>query len=224
MNYQYNTTQTAAPDRLLFIRSVYTWLMGGFIVAAIGAVAAPYAGTLLFPVLGRFFVLALIVVFYGTFFWANAVSHRRPQNRLAYTAFTFVAGLLAGFVSLAAAHSSGLGIVLTALGMTAADFLTLTIIAFVSKRDFSFLGGFITTGLVIAFVGCIVGIFLHVALLNLLISAVIVIACSAKILYDTSQMLRVGRMEDAASFALSLFISLLNIFLSLLNLLSGRRD
>jgi len=221
MNY---STSAALQDRVGFVRSVYAWLMGGFIVAGVGAMSAPFAAALLFPVLGRFFILALILVFYGTFFWANRVSRRRPQNRFAYAAFTFVAGTLAGFASMAATRQGGFGIVAAALGMTAADFLVLSLIAFVSKRDFGFLGGFITTGLVIALVGSLVGIFLHVEVLHLLISAVIVVACSAKILYDTSLMLRSGDTGDAAGFALSLFVSLLNIFLSILRLLGGRRD
>ncbi|WP_005036335.1 Bax inhibitor-1/YccA family protein [Holophaga foetida] len=221
MNY---SASTAIQDRVSFVRSVYAWLMGGFVVAGVGAISAPFAAALLFPLLGRFFILALILVFYGTFFWANAVSRRKPQNRFAYAAFTFVAGILAGFASIAAATQSGPGIVLAALGMTAADFLVLSLVALVSKKDFGFLGGFITTGLVIALVGSLIGIFLHVELLHLMISAVIVIACSAKILYDTSLMLRNGDTGDAAGFALSLFVSLLNIFLSILRLLGGRRD
>lgn len=221
MNY---STSATIQDRVSFVRSVYAWLMGGFLVAGVGAMCAPLAAQLLFPLLGRFFVFALIIVFYGTFFWANAVSRRKPQNRFAYAAFTFVAGILAGFASFAAARQSGPGIVLAALGMTAADFLVLTLVALVSKKDFSFLRGFIITGLVIALVGSLIGIFFQVDMLHLAISAVIVIACSAKILYDTSGMLRSGDTGDAAGFALSLFVSLLNIFLSILRLLGGRRD
>jgi len=224
MNYQYSTDTVLNQDRVSFVRNVYAWLMGGFVVAAVGALSAPLVTALLLPMLGRFFILPLILAFYGTFFWANAVSRRKPQNRYAYAAFTFVAGILAGFASLVTAQQSGLGVVMAALGMTAADFLVLSAIALVSKRDFSFLGGFITTGLVIAIVGSLIGIFFHVEMFHLLISAIIVIACSAKILYDTSLMLRTGNTGDAAAFALSLFISLLNIFLSLLRLLGGRRN
>nr|WP_320133237.1 Bax inhibitor-1 family protein [uncultured Holophaga sp.] len=221
MNISY---QTAARDRAGFVRSVYAWLMGGFVVAGIGAAACPFVASFLIPLTGRFFPFALILAFYGTFLWANAVSRRRPQNRFAFAAFTFVAGVLAGFASLMAASQSGPGIVLAALGMTAADFLVMSLIALVSKKDFSFLGGFIITGLVIAIVGSLIGIFMHVELLHLAIAAIIVIACSAKILYDTSLMIRSGDTGDAAGFALSLFVSLLNIFLSLLRLLGGRRD
>jgi modulator of FtsH protease len=52
---------------------------------------------------------------------------------------------------------------------------------------------------------------------------VAVIACSAKILWDTSTMLRTDDLGDPAGFALSLFVSLYNIFIALLNLLSGGR-
>ena len=123
----------------------------------------------------------------------------------------------------AAAQAAGPGIVLTAFAMTAADFLVLSAVAFISKKDFSFLGSFVTVGLVVAMVAIVIGFFFQAELFHLMISAVIVIACSAKILWDTSRMLRTGDYGDAAGFALSLFISLLNIFINLLRLLSGGR-
>jgi modulator of FtsH protease len=52
---------------------------------------------------------------------------------------------------------------------------------------------------------------------------VAVIACSAKLLWDTSAMLRTDDFGDPAGFALSLFISLYVIFINLMNLLGGRR-
>jgi modulator of FtsH protease len=200
--------------------------MAGFGVAAVGALSTPYVIKALVGITGpRFFFLPLIIAFYGTFMWANKVSRSRPQNRYAYAAFTFVAGILAGMAMLATAttQASGPGIVLAALAMTAADFLILSAYALISKKDFSFLGSFIMMGMGVAIIGLLVGFFLHVPMLQMLISAMIVIACSAKILYDTSAMLRTGDYGDAAGFALSLFISLLNIFLNLLRLLSGGR-
>jgi len=226
-NYESRTIfgTSRVEERIAFVRSVYLWLMAGFGVAAVGALSAPYVINALIGVAGRFFWLPLIIAFYGTFMWAQKVSRTRPQNRYAYAAFTYVAGILAGLamVATAATQASGPGIVLAALAMTAADFLVLSAYALVSKKDFSFLGSFIMMGLGVAFIGILVGFFLHVAMLQMLISAVIVIACSAKILYDTSAMLRTGDYGDAAGFALSLFISLLNIFLNLLRLLSGGR-
>ncbi len=212
-------------DRVAFVRSVYLWLMGGFAVAAVGALLAKPIAVALIPSLGRAFTWVMIGAQFGTLIWANAVSRRSPMNRVAYGVFTFVSGVIAGIVSLVVAAQSGPGIVLGAFGMTAGAFLVLTVTAFVSKSDFNFLRSFVIVGIAIMFFGSILNLFLKVQMFSLLISAVAVIACSAKILWDTATMLRTEDRGDAAGFALSLFVSLYNIFIALLNLLSGgRRD
>lgn len=224
-NYEGRTIFGAdrAEERIAFVRSVYLWLMGGFAVAAVGALSTPFVLAYLFKAMGSWFILPILGGFFGTFLWAQKVSRRKPQNRYAFAAFTYVSGILAGMAMLEAAQVAGPGIVLTAFTMTAVDFLLLSAVAHITKKDFSFLGSFIMVGLGIAIVAMLVGFFVHVELFHLAISAVIVIACSAKILWDTSAMLRAGDYSDAAGFALSLFINLLNIFISLLRLLSGGR-
>jgi FtsH-binding integral membrane protein len=224
-NYESRTIFGAsrAEERSAFVRSVYLWLMGGFAVAAVGVLSTPFVVGALAKVFGGYLFLPLIVGFYGTAMWARSVSTKRPQNRYAYAAFTFVAGILAGICMVSAAKAAGPGIVLAAFAMTAADFLVLSSVAFITKKDFSFLGSFILMGMGVAVVGIIIGFFYQAEIFHLMISAIIVIACSAKILWDTSRMLQTGDYSDAAGFALSLFISLLNIFLNLLRLLSGGR-
>jgi modulator of FtsH protease len=224
-NYEGRTIFGAsrAEERTAFVRSVYLWLMGGFAVAGVGALSSPIVLGYLIGAMGRFFYWPIIIVYFGTFFWAQKVSRSKPQNRYAFAAFTFVSGILAGMAMLAASQVAGPGIVITAFTMTAVDFLILSAVAHFSKKDFSFLGSFIAVGLGIALVAILIGFFVHVEIFHLAISAIIVIACSAKILWDTSRMLQTGDFSDAAGFALSLFISLLNIFINLLRLLSGGR-
>jgi modulator of FtsH protease len=212
-----------AEERAAFVRSVYLWLMGGFVVAGVGALSSPFVVIPLARAMGNLFILPLFLGYFGTAIWAQRVSRKRPQNRYAFAVFTYVAGLIAGIAMIGAAQAAGPGIVMTAMAMTAADFLILSAVAHFTKKDFSFLGSFVAVGLGIAMVAILIGFFVHVEVFHLAISAVIVIACSAKILWDTSAMLRTGDTSDAAGFALSLFISLLNIFLNLLRLLSGGR-
>jgi len=216
--------RSQAEDRVAFVRNVYLWLMGGFGVAAVGALSAPYVANALVPTLGRAFVWVLFIAQFGSLMWASAVSRRKPLNRYAYTLFTFLCGIIAGIVMLMVSQTAGPGIVLTAFGMTAADFLLPTGVAVFSKADFSFLRNFVIVGIGVAFLGSLAALFLHMETFSLLISAVMVIACSAKILWDTSAMLRTQDYSDPAGFALSLFVSLYNIFLSLLRLLGGRRN
>ena len=216
--------RSRAEDRVAFVRNVYLWLMGGFGVAAVGALCAPYVAAALIPALGGAFVWVLFGAQFGSLIWASAVSRRKPLNRYAYTLFTFICGIFAGIVMMMVARTSGPGIVLAAFGMTAADFMLLTGVAVFSKADFSFLRSFVIVGIGVMFFGSLAAAIFHLETFGLLISAVAVIACSAKILWDTSAMLRTEDYSDPAGFALSLFVSLYNIFLSLLRLLGGRRN
>ena len=98
------------------------------------------------------------------------------------------------------------------------------VINFVTKKDFGFLRSFVIVGVAVMFFGGLVAAIFHLETMSLVIAGVAVIACSAKILYDTSAMLRTQDYSDPAGFALSLFVSLYNIFISLLRLLGGRRN
>ncbi len=222
--FSFSLTPTRAEARIAFVRQVYLWLMGGFGIAGLGALSSPFVAQALLPLTGRFFPWALFLAQFGALLWASAVRRRRPLNRVAYGVFTFVSGVVVGLVSLVTLQAAGWGPVLAAFGLTAVDFLLLTIVAFVSKRDFSFLRSFIVIGLGLMFFGSLIAAFFHLELLGLVVAAVVVIACSAKVLYDTSVMLRTDDLSDPAGFALALFVSLYNILLSLMRLLSGRRD
>jgi len=228
MNYEFEgralAGRSGVEDRVAFLRSVYLWLMGGFVVAGIGAVASLPIAAALYPLTGRLFPWVLFGAQFGALIWASAVSRRKPLNRVAYGVFTFTSGVIIGIVSLATVQTAGLGTVVAAFGMTAADFLLLTVIAFVSKKDFSFLRSFVAIGIGIMFFGSLIGAIFHLETLGLMAAGVAVIACSAKILYDTSNMLRSEDLSDPAGFALSLFVSLYNILLSLMRLLGGRRN
>lgn len=210
-------------SRVDFVRSVYLWLMGGFAVAALGAFSAPLVASALVPVAGRFLGWVLFGVQFGTLLFASSVSRRKPLNRIAYGLFTFVSGAIAGILALIIAQGAGFLPVFMAFGLTGVVFMTLTVTAFVSKRDFSFLRNFVIVGIAVMFFGGLAAAIFHLETFGLVISGVAVIACSAKLLWDTSAMLRTNDFGDPAGFALALFVSLYNIFISLMDLLGGRR-
>ena len=209
--------------RVDFVRSVYLWLMGGFAVAAVGAISAPFVAAALVPVAGRYLGWVLFGIQFGTLMFASSVSRRQPLNKIAYGLFTFVSGVIAGIVALVIAQGAGFMPVFMAFGLTGVVFLTLTVTAFVSKKDFSFLRNFVIVGIAVMFFGSLAAAIFHMATFGLVISGVAVLACSAKLLWDTSTMLRTDDFSDPAGFALSLFVSLYNIFIALMNLLGGRR-
>lgn len=227
MDYQqsWQGASTGAQSRVDFVRSVYLWLMGGFAVAALGAVVALATLPMWAPLAqgSRMFMWVLFFAQMGAIFFAKAVSRRKPLNILGYGLFTLISGFVVGIVGIAVAAASGFATVLMAFGLTGVVFLTLTVTAFVSKKDFSFLRNFVIVGIAVMFFGSLAAAIFHLETFSLIISGVAVIACSAKLLWDTSAMLRTNDFGDPAGFALALFVSLYNILISLMNLLGGRR-
>lgn len=114
-------------------------------------------------------------------------------------------------------YANGEQIVMTALGTTGIIFLALSAYVLVSRKDFSYLGGFILIAALTAFVGGLVGVFFHLPLLQLIISGAFALISSAYILYTTSQIVNGGETNYVLA-TVSLYIALFNLFSSLLNI------
>ncbi|MGB1109746.1 MAG: Bax inhibitor-1/YccA family protein [Gammaproteobacteria bacterium] len=105
-----------------------------------------------------------------------------------------------------------------AMGGTGIIFLSLSGYALTTKRDFSFLGGFVMTGMIVIFMAVIANIFLAIPALSLAISAGIILLMSAFILFDTSRLVNGGETNYIMA-TYGLYLSIFNIFISLLQIL-----
>lgn len=114
-------------------------------------------------------------------------------------------------------------IVVTALGGTGAIFLALSGYALTTKKDFSFMGGFLMVGMMVVLVAMLLNIFLQIPALGLAMSAGIVLLMSGLILYETSSIIHGGETNYIMATA-SLFLSILNLFQALLHLLGAFND
>lgn len=124
-----------------------------------------------------------------------------------------------------ATYTNGSAIVAQALGGTALIFLSLSGYALTTGKNFSFLGGFIFTGMLVVIVAIIANIFLQIPALSLAISSAVILLMSGFILFDTSRIINGGERNYIMA-TISLYLSIFNIFIHLLNLLaalSGRR-
>jgi modulator of FtsH protease len=110
-----------------------------------------------------------------------------------------------------------------AFGGTALIFLGLSGYALTSKRDFSFLGGFIFAGMMVVLVAVIANLFFAMPALSLAISAAIILLMSAFILFDTSRIVR-GEEDNYIMATYSIYLSIFNVFISLLQLLGIMGD
>lgn len=133
-------------------------------------------------------------------------------------AFTGLLGFFLGpILNLYLGLPNGPQIVGNAFGTTAVAFVALSGYALATRRDFSFLGGFLIVGLVLALVAIVANIFLAIPALSLTISAAVVLLLSAAILYDTSRMIH-DREANYIVMTVSLYANLYVMFLHLLNL------
>jgi|TARA_B100000212_G_scaffold307566_2_gene256772 modulator of FtsH protease len=107
-----------------------------------------------------------------------------------------------------------------ALGATALVFFALSGYALTTKKDFSFMGGFLVVGLVVVLVAAIANIFFAVPAVSLAISAAIVFIMSGFILFDTSRIIHGGETNYIRA-TVSLYLNIYNLFTSILHLLGA---
>ena len=113
---------------------------------------------------------------------------------------------------------NGPHLVMTALGATGAVFIGLSGYALASRRDFSFMGGFLLVGILVAFLAGLGAIFFQMPALSLAVSAMFVLLMSGLILYETSNIIRGGETNYIMA-TVTLYVSIFNLFTSLLHLL-----
>ncbi len=124
--------------------------------------------------------------------------------------------------------ANGGQIVMQALGGTALVFFSLSAYVLTTRKDFSFMGGFLMTGLIVAVVAAlgmmVAGFFgVNVSGFHLALSAVIVLLMSGFILYDTSRIINGGETNYIMATT-ALYLDIYNLFTSLLHLLGALSD
>jgi len=116
--------------------------------------------------------------------------------------------------------SNGSEIVMQALGGTGIIFFALSAYAIKSEKDFSFMGGFLMVGILVAFLAGLGAFFFSMPGLSLAVSAMFVLLMSGLILYQTSQIIHGGETNYIMA-TVTLYISIYNLFTSLLHLLGA---
>jgi modulator of FtsH protease len=115
---------------------------------------------------------------------------------------------------------NGNQLVMTALGATGVIFLSLSGYALTSRKDFSFMGAFLMVGILVAFLAGIAAAFFTMPGLSLAVAAMFVLLMSGLILYQTSQIIHGGETNYIMA-TVTLYVSIYNLFLSLLQLLGA---
>ena len=191
-----------------------TYMLLGMTLA-FSAVTATISMVLQLP---TFMYLVFVLVGFGLLFVVNRMADS-AKGLPAIFAFTGVMGAALGpLLNVYLALPNGPNLVLQALGGTALIFFGLSAYALQSKRDFSFMGGFLFAGLLVAIVAMIANIFLAIPALSLTISAAVVMIMSGLILMDTSRIVHGGETNYIRA-TVGLYLNIFNLFVHLLHLL-----
>ena len=208
------------------LRNTYLLLAASLVPTVVGA-AIGYNLDFSFmranPILSSIAVLGIFYV------WIFAIEKNRNSGLGVglLLGFTLFLGLLLGplFQSVLMLKN-GAQLVMLAAGGTAAAFFGLAGVASVAKRDFSWLGSFLTIGFFVIMGAVVVNIFLQLPLLYVALMGAFIVFSSAAILWQVNQIVRGGE-TNYISATLTLYVAIYNIFTSLLQLLGifgGDRD
>ena len=216
----FNETAVARPAEAVFatnklIRNTYTLLSMTLILSAVMAVVSMSVNvghmTSLMCSIGAIALLFLVLP--------------RTANSGAGIGVVFAITGLLGFglgpmLNSYMALSNGPQLIATAAGGTGVIFLALSGYALTTRKDFSFMGGFLMTGMIVVIVAMIANMFMQIPALSLAMSGAIIMLMSGFILYDTSRMVN-DPHANYLMMTVSLFLSILNLFTSLLHLLGA---
>lgn len=192
------------------LRNTYTLLAMTFAFSAVMATVAIFANV---PYLGLWMLLP-----YVAFLWLTEKNKNNSMGLVWVFALTgwlgFTAGPIVGMVT----ATAGIEPVLMALGGTALIFFGLSGYVLTTRKDLSFMSGFLMVGLLVAFVASIANVFLGISGLNLAVSSMFLLLSSGVIAWYTSVIIHGGE-TNYISATVMLFVAIYNIFMSLLSLI-----
>jgi modulator of FtsH protease len=194
------------------LRNTYMLLA---LTLAFSAVTAGVSAALRLPHPG---ILITLVGYFGLLFAVSKFRNSGLGVALVFALTGFMGYTLGPIISYYLAMPNGTQTVMMAMGGTAAIFLALSSYVLITKRDMSFMGGFLMVGILVAFLAGLAAIFFEMPMMSLAVSAMFVLLMSGLIMFETSNIIRGGETNYVMA-TVTLFVSIFNLFTSLLHLL-----
>lgn len=204
-------SQILATNKVL--KNTYTLLAMTLIFSA---VTAGISMTLNIPSFG----LLTLVGYFGLLFLTTKFRDSSLGLLFVFMLTGFMGLTLGPMLNAYLATENGAQLIMTALGGTGAIFLALSGYVLTSRKDFSFMGGFLMVGILVAFLAGLGAFFFSMPILSLAVSGMFVLLMSGLILYQTSEIIHGGETNYIMA-TVTLYISIYNLFLSLLHLLTA---
>ena len=163
-------------------------------------------------------LILTLVGYFGLLFLTAKFKNSSLGLAFVFALTGFMGYTLGPIVSSYLSLPNGGQVVMTAMGSTAAVFLGLSGYALTSRRDFSFMGGFLMVGILVAFLAGLAAIFFEMPAMSLAVSSMFVLLMAGLILYETSNIIHSGETNYIMA-TVTLFVAIFNLFTSLLHLL-----
>ena len=200
------------------LRKAYLLLAFSFIPCGIGAMVGANINPMAMVGGGWVGLIVFFAAFYGLVF-AIEKNRYNTMGIVLLQVFTFFMGMMLGpILGMLLGSAAGTQIVVTAAVMTVAVFLAMTVAAHKIKADTNAMGRFLVVGAIVLMVGVVANLFFKVPAVALAISALFVLFSSLMIMWQTKMVIEGGE-SSYISAALTIFISIYNLFTSLLRLL-----
>lgn len=217
INHSVAQSQPSALEQNKVLRNTYALLSMTLIFSAI---TAGVSMVLQLPHPG---VIISLVGFFGLYFLTTKLRNSVWGLPSVFALTGFMGYTLGPIVGYYLSMPGGGTIVMNAMGMTGLIFLGLSAYVLTTRKDFSFMGGFLVVGMLLAFFASLGAIFFEIPALALAVSAMCVLLMSGFILYETSNIIHGGETNYIMA-TVSLYISIYNLFTSLLHLLGFMSD
>lgn len=170
-------------------------------------------------------LIITLVGYFGLLFTVYKLQNSGWALPAVFAMTGFMGYTLGPLLTRSLALPGGAQTVTLALAATGATFLALSAYVLVTRRDFSFMGGFLFVGMVIALIAGVAAVFLQIPALGLAVSAIVALLSVGLILFETSRIVNGGETNYVMA-TVGLYVSVFNLFTSLLSLigLGGPND
>ncbi len=215
MNSQVTTlgrSQSAAMSTNKVVRNTYMLLS---MTLAFAALTAGLTMSLNLPSPG--FIITL-VGYFGLLYLTTKFRNSSAGIGFVFALTGFMGYTLGPILNTYLSLPNGTQTVMMAMGGTAAIFLGLSAYVMTTRKDFSFMGGFLAVGILVGFLASIGAFVFDLPSLSLAVSAMFVLLMSGLILYETSNIIHGGETNYIMA-TVTLFVAIFNLFTSLLQLL-----
>lgn len=223
--FDYSGTAPAAlgtDARLAYTRKVFGLVLVGLLAAAAGAQVG--MSPVLLPLIGSSPFISFLALL-GMVFWAQKAAEG-PRAVPVFYGFTLVAGaVIAPVIYVTTNQLGGPQILANALILTGVNVTGLAIYSYVSKKDFSFLGGFLFIGLLTLIGAQLLNMFFFQSSSLVMATSIVgALLFNGFLLYDLGRVMNSDHYIPPTQAALTLFLDIFNLFLFILRIVGGNRD